>query len=286
MKKHNQLFLLVVLLLSIASYAQTEKPALLLSLGYFNSNNQHQYVVVKAKSKIDRKFQMIKGIDVAVYITAISPENLIGKGITDEKGEISLFIPASAKSEWNKSAKQSFLLVSKPNKQFNEAQGSLDISKAKLEIDTSADKKISAKLLELKDSVWSVVKGVDVKLAVKRLGGDLNVNETPSYTTDSLGMVEAEFKRDSLPGDAKGNLVLVAKVEDNELYGNLSAEKQVPWGASYKYVSQFDRRTLFARRGKSPVWLELMAYSIVVAVWGVLIFLVGRIRKIIELGAV
>ena len=139
--------------------------------------------------------------------------------------------------------------------------------------------------LELKDTVWTPVKGVELKVAIKRAGGDLNVSETQSYTTDSTGTISAEYKRDSLAGDSKGNLILIAKVEDNDNYGNLSVEQTVPWGIKTEYFSVFDKRTLFARRGHSPIWLELIAYSIIIAVWGVLIYLIGQLNKIKKLGA-
>ncbi|MEO8172825.1 MAG: hypothetical protein ABI581_07070, partial [Sediminibacterium sp.] len=107
-----------------------------------------------------------------------------------------------------------------------------------------------------------------------------------TFTTDSMGMVTAEFKRDSLPGGAKGLLTLVAKIEDNDLYGNLTAETNVTWGVTRSYVSEFNNRSLFARRGKSPIWLEMIAYSIVASVWGILLYLVGQIRKLRKLGSV
>jgi hypothetical protein len=37
-----------------------------------------------------------------------------------------------------------------------------------------------------------------------------------TYTSDSTGMASAGFKRDSMPGDEKGNLILVVRVEDND----------------------------------------------------------------------
>ncbi len=55
--------------------------------------------------------------------------------------------------------------------------------------------------MEQKGSGWSPVKGVDMKIAVKRLGGDLNVDETPVFTTDSLGVASTDFKLVNLPGD-------------------------------------------------------------------------------------
>lgn len=284
-KLSNKIFTAILLqLIAFNAFSQAEKNDLSLSISYFNSNNHTQYLIAHAKSKIDGKFQMIPNIHLSFYIATEDPANLLGKAVTNEKGDALLFIPPNAKEEWKKSAKVSFLIVSQKSKDFDEAKGNVEITKAKIQIDTSADKKITATLLELKDTVWTPVKAVDVKIAIKRLDADLNVAETPTYATDSLGIASADFIRDSLPGDSKGNITLIAKVEDNDLYGNLSSEKLVPWGKSIKYYTEFDKRTLFARRGKSPLWLELLAYSIVVAVWGVLIYLFGQIKKMKKLG--
>ena len=286
MKKLNYILLLTLILFFVvlASYAQETKNNLSLTLGYYNNNNHIQYLLVKAKSKINGKFQLIPDITMHFYITAESPANALGKAITNKKGEAYILMPSSAKQAWNSSAKQSFVVVSEASKQFDAATGSTDITKAKIKIDTASDRRITATLVELKDSIWVPVKGVEMKIGIKRMAAILNVNETPTYTTDSLGMVSAEFKRDSLPGYAKGNLILIAKIEENDLYGNLTAETIVPWGITISYVSEYDKRTLFARRGRSPIWLEFIAYSIVVAVWGILIYLFGQIRKLKRLG--
>jgi len=290
MKKNSYKSILIALLLlgmmATAAIAQDgDKKDLMLSASYFNSNNQTQYLVAHTKCKIDGKFLPIPAIEVSFYITNDSAEShLLGKAVTNDKGEAPLMIPASAQSEWVKSVKQTFVVVSKATKVFDQTKASTDVVKAKLKIDTTADKKINVMVLELKDTGWTPVKGVDLKVAIKRMGGDLNVGETQTYTTDSTGSISADFKRDSLPGDLNGNLTLIAKVEDNDTYGNLTVEELVPWGAKMEYVSKFDRRTLFARRGHSPIWLELLAYSIIGVVWIILVYLVGQIRKIKTLG--
>lgn len=269
----------------VTSFSQVAKNDLLLTLGYYNNNNQVQYLTAHAKTKIDGKFKMVAGIHLNFYITAEAPANFLGKAITNEKGEATVLIPPSARGEWLKSSKQSFITVSDVSKLYDVTKANADITKAKLKIDTADDKKITATFLQLQDSGWTPVKGVDIKIAVKRMGGDLNVSgETPTYTTDSLGMVSADFKRDSLPGDSKGNFILIAKVEDNDSFGNLSSEKLVRWGSVFSYTSNFDNRSLFARRGRSPIWLELVAYSIIAGVWIILVFLFFQIRKLKSLG--
>ena len=288
MKRNNYLSIAIVLLCLIGFNAIAQnatKNDLLLSVSYFNNNNQTQYLVAHTKCKIDGKFQLIPNVDVSFYITNDStPSNFLGKATTNEKGEATLLIPPAAKSEWIKSPKQNFEVVSKASNLYDETKANTPISKAKLKIETSDDKKITITVLEQKDTAWTVVKGVDLKVAIKRLDGDLNVSETQTYTTDSTGTIAADFKRDSLPGDAQGNLTLIAKVEDNDNYGNLTVEKTVPWGSKFEYLSKYDRRTLFARRGHSPIWLEILAYSIIVAVWIILIYLIGQLRKIKRLG--
>ena len=290
-------YLALALLLSGPSVgslpAQTQAPPepaakkdLLLSLNYFNDNNRLQYLKAVAKTKVEGRFQPVRDVPLRFYITADSPAYLLGNGHTNEKGEAVVFIPASAKTEWMRSPKQSFVVVSDALDSFDASKGNLDITKARLKLDTSADRNVTAVLEEQTDAAWKPVKGVDVKIAVKRMDGSLNIGDAPVYTTDSTGAASAAYKLDStLPGDAQGNIVLVASVQDNDSYGNLSAERSVRWGVETQYVSAFDRRTLFARRGRSPLWLAWMAYSIIFVVWGILIYLIGQIRKLKRLGA-
>jgi hypothetical protein len=141
-----------------------------------------------------------------------------------------------------------------------------------------------ATLVEQKESGWVPVKGVDMRIAVKRLGGDLNVNETPTFTTDSLGEATADFKHLNLPGDSAGNLILIAHIDENDLYGNLTTEKTVPWGAVTKYSTAFNERSLFARAGRPPFWLLWMASTITLSVWMVIFYLFFQIRKLKKLG--
>ena len=290
MKKYKLFQLLFVVIIGLVpsllmAQDAVEKPALLLSLKYFNNNNKTHHLEVQAKSKIDGKFQMIANVPVQFYISSDADKsNILGKAITDAKGMAAIIIPASAKTQWLSTANQTFVVVSTPTKVYEETKSELAITKAKLQIDTVDGRIINAKLLALVDTTWTPIAGVDVIVGVKRLGGILNANETPTYSTDSSGAVMAEFKRDSLPGDKKGNLILTASVIDNDVYGNLSVEMVAPWGKYYPYDSKFDERTLFARRGHSPLWLEILAYAIVVGVWAVIIHLLLQLRKIIKLG--
>ncbi len=137
----------------------------------------------------------------------------------------------------------------------------------------------------LANNEWVPAKDVEMKVGVERNGSILSAGDKETYTTDSTGIVSVEFKRDSLPGDIKGNFILAAKVEDNDQFGNLLVEKTVPWGVTLKPdQSFFNQRTLWSTRFKTPLWLLFMAYSIVIGVWGTIIYLALQIVKIKKLG--
>ncbi|MEO8172872.1 MAG: hypothetical protein ABI581_07305, partial [Sediminibacterium sp.] len=183
MKKLSYILFITLVLFCVAlmSFAGETKNDLSLTLGYYNSNNQMHYLVVHAKSKINKKFELIPGIKMRFYITNETPANLLGEAVTDNKGVAFVLIPPSAKQEWLKSAKQSFIVVSSPTNKFDEAKGTADITKARIRIDTTDDRKIVATLTELKDSVWVPIPAIEMKIGIRRLGADLSVNDAPTF---------------------------------------------------------------------------------------------------------
>jgi hypothetical protein len=264
---------------------QGTKQEVSLNLSYFNQNDQLQFLQAIAKTKINGKFQPVPGLNLQFYISDEQESNLLGKSVTNEKGIATIYIPTTAKAEWMKSETREFLAKSEATDLYDATTATVEITKSKIRIDTAADKKIEATFLTLKKGKWVPAKDVDLVLAVKRLNGDLHVDQTPTHTTDSLGVASADFSLPGLSGDSAGNITLIAKVQDNDQYGNLSSERIVPWGIATRYVSDFDNRTLYARRRHSPIWLVFMAYSIGLAVWGVIFYLVLQIRKLKRLGS-
>jgi len=268
-----------------ASGQDAKKGSLSISVGFYSQNNQVPYIKAKVKTKVDGRFKTVAGIPLALYINiADDADNLIANVVTNDKGEAAATIPASLKAKWGAGPSHTFVATFKGSKEYEANSGDITVGRAKIDIDTTSDRKIIATVYAMADSGWKPVKGVDVIVAVKRLDANLNVNETATFSTDSTGSASADFKRDSIAGDANGNITLVAKVEDNDQFGNLYIEKTVPWGAKFIPVNTFDRRTLFATRDKAPIWLILMATSIIIAVWGILIGLVANLFKIKKLG--
>jgi hypothetical protein len=259
-----------------------------LSVRYFLPENKMPYVEVSTKMKLGRKFESLKGIPVKIYFNEASENNLLGKIITSSNGEGRVALPPSFKATWDSLKEFKFVAVSDSSAGVKSLSGDVTIKKAILDIDTISSegiRTVTGQLKEKKGNEWVPVKEIEMKLGIKRMQGNLTAGDAETYTSDSSGIASAEFKHDSMPGDERGNLILVARVEDNDNYGNLIVEKSVPWGKAVKSDNSFfDQRTLWSTRLRTPFWLLFMAYSIVIGVWGTIIYLVMQIIKIKKIG--
>jgi hypothetical protein len=290
LKNKSGLILMTLLFAGIICDAQdstNEKKELQLNVTYYLPQNNVPYLLVTTKTKVERKFIGVKDLKVNVYLNSTSDSDLIQSFQSNATGEERIYIPASFKGVWDAASSFRFIAVAAASKEFEETKGEVQVTKAKIEVDTSrADetKNVTVTVKALQNGEWIPAKDVELKIAVKRSIGNLPIGDEETYTTDSTGSVTAEFKRDSLLGDSKGNFILVARTEDNETLGNIFAEKNVTWGVAPTIDNSFNYRSLWATSNKTPVWLLFMAYSIVIGVWGTIIYLVSQLYKIKKLG--
>lgn len=277
------LFVFAVSLLS-GQLAAQEEGKKIVKLHYVNSNNSVQYLLLESVLKKGKVLTPITHQSYKIYLDSAGT-NLISNLKTDETGKAKAFIPPSLKAVWDASSQHTFIVMAGDEEVISD----FVITKAKITLDTSnADgvRNITVSVLKKEDTKWVPAADVEMKVGIQRLGGILSAGEEDNYTTDSSGTVTVEFKRDKLPGDQNGNLLLVAKVEDNELFGSLIVEKKALWGVATKVdTAFFDQRTLWSTRFRTPYWLLFMAYSIIFGVWGTLIYLIRQVIKIKKLGA-
>jgi hypothetical protein len=288
---HHKIIILASLLLATATAklsAQDSAAAVTtLSVRYFLPENKLPYIEVNTKKKVGRKFEPVTSVPVNIYFNESAPTNLLGKVVTGKDGLAKISISASFKSAWDSLNEIKFVAESDSIKGEPALSGDVTIRKAILVIDTTnADgvRGITAQLKEKKGAEWVAIKDIEMKLGVKRMLGNLSVGEADTYTADSTGLASAEFKRDSLAGDTRGNLVLVARVEDNDTYGNLVVEKSVPWGKAVIADTHFWHRSLWSTGDRVPIWLLFLAISIIVGVWGVIIYLIRQVIKMKKMG--
>jgi len=138
-------------------------------------------------------------------------------------------------------------------------------------LDDQADKRVAIQVFQQGDSVLKPVEELDVSLYVERLFSYLPVGDRFN-TTDEKGYVEIHMPSD-LPGDSKGILKLIIKIEDAETIRDTLIHTEVKWGIPVIYNVSEEKRSLWAARANAPLSLLLLVNSLLLAVWGIIIYI-------------
>jgi hypothetical protein len=180
-----------------------------------------------------------------------------------------------------------FLVEMEGGEKFRDRDADLEIWASRLEtafeIEDSV-KTIRAVFSGADDSGRLVpVEDALLKFYVKRLlyplpvgGGD------PSYT-DSRGRAEIEFP-DDLPGDEEGNLTILVKLEEDDRYGTVVLRETLAWGIRRPVEHHVNGRSLISPGNNAPWFMVIGINSSVIAVWGVMLWVVFNLFRIRKFG--
>ena len=202
----------------------------------------------------------------------------LGFAITDNSGK-AVFNVKGDSLKTNTDGKVQFKMVFAGNKMMESAEEVVAFKRARLEIIPVKEDSlltIQVKLVEVGTGAEIPIPEAAVGIFVKRLFLPLKVGEG---TTDENGEASVEFPA-NLPGDAKGNLTLIAKLDENETYGNLEASVVQQWGTSVSNKIEDQPRALWS--SNPPMWMLITFIILMVAVWGhyiVIIYELFRLRK-------
>lgn len=287
---HLLLAILVVCAAAFPVVAQTEsdsteaeKPDLSLELRYTKANNKTQILEVLAKTKQSGTWQPVSGLPVHFYRDAEAASNLLGTDTTDDKGLARFIVPEDAK----KSAAYTFVAVTDGSEQFDPVSEEKAISESSFDMRLSEEDSvrqvhISLQSFDAKGKEVPVA-GAEVHLYIKRLFGLLPLSDAPE-TTDENGEATADFST-VIGGDTAGNLIVVAKVEDHETYGNLEFQRKVKWGTPLIIDPNQNAQKLWASRANAPVYLIVVVNTMLIGIWGVIVYILFRVFKISKIGS-
>ncbi len=290
MKTNKYIGLIVsILFLSLGYKLDAQKDSVkskeIIKLSYYNHNSV-QYILIDHFNKKGKQLTPISDQSFYLYLDSIGADHKIASVTTDMNGKAKCFIPPSLKSIWD--AKPIHTFMAAKDAEAEESDSDLEITKSKIEIDTATEDGVShiiAKVMKAENNSWIAADEVELKVGIQRLGGMLSAGEEETYTTDTSGSVSVDLNKEHLPGDESGNIILVAKVDDHEQFGNLLFDLSVPWGVPTTIDQNFfKQRTLWSTQFRTPFWLLFMAYSIVIGVWGTIFYLIFQIVKIKKIG--
>lgn len=205
-------------------------------------------------------------------------EKVLGFVITDRKGVAVLNTNADS-LKTDKEGKLHFKAVFAGNKSMDPAEEEVTIKRARLEmIPVKEDSVLSVqvKLIDLGTGAEVPVPETMLGIFVHRSFYPLKIGEA---TTDENGEASVEISN-NLPGDMNGNIILLAKLDENELYGNMESTITQKWGTPVSDKIKELPRALWGAH--PPLWMVFTFIILMTAVWGhyiVIIYELIRLRK-------
>jgi hypothetical protein len=119
-----------------------------------------------------------------------------------------------------------------------------------------------------------------VIICVPRMLSDLKIGEV---TLDENGEGSLEYTG-GIVGDSLGNLIVIAKIEENDNFGNVQGKSTVSWGIPKQYfLAEKPTRELWTPI--APIWMIVTLIIMLAGVWGHYIFaiiqlvIIKRIRS-------
>jgi hypothetical protein len=282
----SAMILTALVSVSVRTSAQEkEKSIIRVSLSYIQTNEQAPVLKTSAKRKVGKRYEAIDGVVINLSFMEDSPQGFIGSVKTNKEGIASMVLPDTIRKKLSSLSQFKFIASVTSNDQFDDELTEIFITKSRIELslqEVDSVRTVEAKLLALREGQWVDVPETEVKLFVKRLYSDYPIG-LDAYTTNEGGLVSATYNM-NLPGDPHGNLIIGAKVDDNDTYGTIATTKVIKWGVPLKADTSFSKRTLFSTRDKTPIWLLIFPNLIIASVWGFIFYLVILIRRIRKIG--
>ena len=207
-----------------------------------------------------------------------SAEEEIGKVITDKRGKALLNVKPDA-IRMAADGSVHFKAVFAGNKSMEPAEEEVTFKRARIEVTpVKADSlyTVNIRIVALGGAEPTPVDSVTAGVYVHRLFNPLKLGEG---TTDEAGETQVEIPA-KLPGDAKGNLGIIARLDENETYGYLETAVPAPWGVAVSDANKELPRALWSAH--PPIWMLVTFIVLMVTVWGhyiVITYQMIRLRK-------
>ncbi len=119
--------------------------------------------------------------------------------------------------------------------------------------------------------------GANIGVYTPRMFGVLQIGAVAE--TDEYGFAFVDFP-DGLPGDEEGMLELTIKLEDDDIYGDVSRIEVMKAGAPADPVDILEGRHLWSTRDKAPLWLLFSFFGIIAGIWGTILYIVFKLATI------
>ena len=164
-------------------------------------------------------------------------------------------------------------LINNPN-----IYGQETMEDATLSVDFSEEDGRKTVIATAVDQFGVPIEELDLYFYVKRTFSLLPIGDIFN-STDENGVVEVQFP-DDLPGDTEGNIILVVKIIESDLYNDLSLEITKNWGIPTQIDQAEEKRSLWAAAANAPITLVIAVSGMILVIWFIIFYIIFVLFKI------
>ena len=270
------IFLMVSLISGL--YAQEKKNTVRIKADYTKVMEGQSYLDIKVISRIDRSMVDVPGLDLEVYYEYDYEEFPLGKAKTDMSGKSRFKLPPLSEIRADSTGMYTLGVSFGGNDQFKRSSKTTSFKDARIE--TTLETRDSTNYIQatLTDSGTGLpVPDVSLRVQVQRLIRPLRIGEEFNYT-DENGTVFVPVET-GIPG-LDGVLNIEVVLPESDEYGTVKAVVEAPYGVPIVQDTTFYKRTLWAPRDRTPVFILVFTILLIAVTWGPILYLIRNLYKI------
>jgi len=274
-------FIIVAIFLSRNNvFAQEEEATVFepsLGLNTIKRTDQTRDLITKLMYRADKGFVYPENHKVSFYYLDEGNEKFLATIKTTNDGSAILKLAANYVIPADEEGFMNFLARYEGNDTIAATEEQIAVKDLKMEMITEiidSVKTVTVNAVSLA-SATDTIKEIEIGLFVERMFSDLPVADGMF----DAGTVTMEFLK-RIPGDKKGNIKVIARITENEIYGTVEVEKVLDWGIpSHLHIREVPQtRQLWTPI--APLWMIITLIIMLVGVWGHYIFSVIQLVRI------
>lgn len=287
--KYSQLSLLMVLILAInlasfSSFAESmaKKERVRMKMYYYKQATGDRMLSIALTSGSGKKMHGVR--EAEVILTSVLNDSTLTLATVkaDTSGVISLYFASDYVFPMNEEGKTFLEATYEGNEVYRSASNDLEIMD--LNLDISFEIEDSVKYLSVLATTLDAegnkipIEELEINIGVQRLYSVLPIGDVE---TDEEGSGVLEFP-DDLPGDADGNIMIVAKVDESDDFGTVERTASQKWGTAVSYELKPLPRQLFS--DEAPLWMIASVFIILLGAWYHFFLSISKLIKLKKAG--
>jgi hypothetical protein len=244
-----------------------------LELQYFKNTDDQRILKTTLTYSKNRMEIALPGIEVSF----VNNGHIIATVLTDDKGIASLELKSDMNLKTDRDGIWSFSSEFKGNDTIEAGTAEISIKDVMVEMvlsEIDSIKTVNVKAFVIENGTEKPVSGEVINVYVPRMFSLLPITE---LTLDDAGSASAEFPED-LPGDIDGNLTIIAKFDENMIFGNVEKRETLKWGLPTHYSVPVSHRALWTKT--APRWMIITLSILLTGVWGHYLFAIISLIRI------